>query len=444
MKKLWEKTYTVDQLVETFSIGQDQTLDLQIAAYDIIGSIAHARMLAKVQLISKEEQSLLEQELKQLLELVQAGNFSIQTGIEDIHSQVELILIQKLGDTGKKIHTARSRNDQVLLDLRLFFRAELQEIVQLTKKLFQTLQVRSEQHKEDLIPGYTHLQMAMVSSFGLWFGAFAESLADDLHLLLAAYKLVNQNPLGSAAGYGTSLPIDRTMTTELLGFDNLSYNVVHAQMGRGKTELQVAFALSSVAQTIGKLAMDVCLYMNPGFNYISLPDNFTTGSSIMPHKKNPDIFELVRGRCNLLQALPSSINALTINLPSGYHRDFQLLKETIFPAVEQLKTVLKITEYGLQHIQVNKQALDWEKHQFLFTVESVNEQVKAGVPFRAAYQNISKQVDDQTFHYQGKIEHTHEGSIGNLCTEAIEKKFNSVFQQFNFKKTNNAFEKLLG
>lgn len=444
MKKLWEKTYTVDQLVETFSIGQDQTLDLQIAAYDIIGSIAHARMLAKVQLISKKEQSLLEQELKQLLELVQAGNFSIQTGIEDIHSQVELILIQKLGDTGKKIHTARSRNDQVLLDLRLFFRAELQEIVQLTKKLFQTLQVRSEQHKEDLIPGYTHLQMAMVSSFGLWFGAFAESLADDLHLLLAAYKLVNQNPLGSAAGYGTSLPIDRTMTTELLGFDNLSYNVVHAQMGRGKTELQVAFALSSLAQTIGKLAMDVCLYMNPGFNYISLPDNFTTGSSIMPHKKNPDIFELVRGRCNLLQALPSSINALTINLPSGYHRDFQLLKETIFPAVEQLKTVLKITEYGLQHIQVNKQALDWEKHQFLFTVESVNEQVKAGVPFRAAYQNISKQVDDQTFHYQGKIEHTHEGSIGNLCTEAIEKKFNSVFQQFNFKKTNNAFEKLLG
>jgi argininosuccinate lyase len=443
MKKLWEKEYSIDQQIETFSIGQDQTLDLQIAQYDIIGSIAHSRMLAKVGLISTEEQAQLATELKKLLHDAQENQLVIQQGIEDIHSQIELILIQKLGDTGKKIHTARSRNDQVLLDLRLFFRAEIKEIVTLTETLFTTLQTLSEEHKEHLLPGYTHLQMAMVSSFGLWFGAFAESLADDLQLLLAAYKLVNQNPLGSAAGYGTSLPIDRSLTTALLGFEDLSYNVVHAQLGRGKTELQLSFAMAGLSQTVGKLATDVCLFMNPGFAYVGLPDNFTTGSSIMPHKKNPDIFELVRGRSNQIMALPGSIIAMTTNLPSGYHRDFQLLKETIFPAIQNLKTVLSITNHGIENITINKQSVDRGQHQFLFTVEAVNDLVKADVPFREAYGIISKQVEAGTFHYDKKINHSHEGSLGNLCTAQIKNKFAKIYAQFQFDKVAEAMDKLI-
>ncbi len=431
MKKLWSTSNTIDQLVETFSIGQDQTLDLQIAQYDIIGSMAHAKMLAHVKLISEAEKDALLNTLQQLLELVKSGEFKIESSIEDIHSQVELFLIEELGDVGKKIHTARSRNDQVLVDLKLFFRAEIKELVKLTQELFSTLQQLSEQNKDHLLPGYTHLQMAMVSSFGLWFGAFAESLVDDLQLMAAAFKIVNQNPLGSAAGYGTSLPINRTMTTELLGFDDLNYNVVHAQMSRGKTELQLSYAMASIAQTVGKLATDICLYMNPGFNYVKLPKSFTTGSSIMPHKKNPDIFELVRGRCNQIMALPGSLSMLITNLPSGYHRDFQLLKETIFPALQNLKDVLEITTYGLKHIEINEQSLDRDKHQFLFTVEAVNELVNTGVPFRTAYQAVSKQVNDGTFRYDKEINHTHEGSLGNLCIEQINLKMERVLHLFD-------------
>lgn len=443
MKKLWSTTNTIDNLVETFSIGQDQTLDLQIATYDIIGSIAHAQMLAKVNLISEQEKNLLTEALKELLHKAETGAFKIEASIEDIHSQVEVLLIEKLGDVGKKIHTARSRNDQVLLDLKLFFRNEIQDIAKLTTDLFDTLQTRSEEHKDILLPGYTHLQMAMVSSFGLWFGAFAESLADDLQLLLSVYKTVNQNPLGSAAGYGTSLPIDRSLTTSLLGFDDLSYNVVSAQMGRGKTELQFAFAISSIAQTINKLAADVCLYMNPGFNYLKLPDNFTTGSSIMPHKKNPDIFELVRGRCTQLIALPTSISSLITNLPSGYHRDFQLLKETIFPAIQNLKAILEITQYGIEHIAINEQSLNWDQHQFLFTVEAVNELVNKGVPFREAYTTISKKVKEGTFRFDGKVKHTHEGSLGNLCTTQIKDKFTHILHAFNFTKMEDAMKNII-
>jgi argininosuccinate lyase len=443
MKKLWSTTNTIDHLVESFSIGQDQTLDLQIATHDIIGSIAHARMLASVGLISEEEQQQLDKALKSLLRKAQSEELTIEPGIEDIHSQVELLLIEQLGDTGKRIHTARSRNDQVLLDLKLFFRDEITSIAQQVDQLFTTLQNQSERHKDVLLPGYTHLQMAMVSSFGLWFGAFAESLSDDLQLLLATYKTVNQNPLGSAAGYGTSLPINRSLTTDLLGFDDLSYNVVHAQMGRGKTELQIAFAMSSIAQTVNKLATDICMYMNPGFNYLQLPENLTTGSSIMPHKKNPDIFELIRGRCTQLIALPTTISSLITNLPSGYHRDFQLLKENIFPAIQNLRAVLKITKYGIEHLSINEQALDWDRHQFLFTVEAVNELVISGVPFREAYGIVSSKVKDKTFRFDGEIKHSHEGSLGNLCTAKIKEKFQHIYKEFNFKKVEMAMDKLL-
>lgn len=443
MKKLWSSHKPIDQLVESFSIGQDQTLDLQIAYYDIIGSIAHAKMLAKTGLISSQDEVLLKEALLVLLKQAELNELKIGKGIEDIHSQIELCLIEKLGDIGKKIHTARSRNDQVLLDLKLFFRAEIEAIAQLVQGLFQTLQKRSEQHKDHLLPGYTHLQMAMVSSFGLWFGAFAESLADDLQLLRSTYKIVNQNPLGSAAGYGTSLPIDRGMTTDLLGFEDLSYNVVHAQMGRGKTEWQFAIAMAGIAQTVGKLAMDVCLYMNPGFGYLHLPDQLTTGSSIMPHKKNPDIFELVRGRCNLLQTLPANISALGANLPSGYHREFQLLKEQIFPAIQHLKDVLNITTYGLEHMEVNTTAVNRDQQAFLFTVEAVNDLVREGIPFRTAYGRIAEQVKAGSFQYEGDLEHSHEGSLGNLCTDAIKKKFDQVFQEFHFEKQAKAIKDLV-
>ncbi len=442
MKKLWEKEIKLDKAIEAFSIGQDQVLDLQIASFDILGSIAHARMLAEVGLINKDEQKKLDRALKEILSLANQNKLLIENGIEDIHSQIEFMLIDKLGDIGKKIHTARSRNDQVLLDLKLFFRSEIQAITTLIKYLFLRLQELSEQFKTVLLPGYTHLQMAMVSSFGLWFGAFAESLVDDLTMTLSAFKIINQNPLGSAAGYGTSLPINRTLTTAYLGFEDLNYNVVHAQLTRGKSELQLSFAMAGIAQTIGKLASDICLYMNPGFGYLSLADNFTTGSSIMPHKKNPDIFELIRGRCNQIQALPGSIIAMTSNLPSGYHRDFQLLKETIFPAIQNLKTVIQLSTYGLQHININEQSLDREKHQFLFTVEAVNDLVKTGIPFRTAYGMISTQVESGSFKYDGAIQHTHEGSLGNLCTKAIQAKFDKVFQQFNFEQIQKAMDGL--
>lgn len=441
--KLWSNTNSTHQKIEAFSIGQDQTLDLQLAKHDVIGSIAHAVMLAEVKLISDHEKIKLVAALKDTLEEINAENFSIQENIEDIHSQIELTLTENLGDIGKKIHTARSRNDQVLLDLRLFFRAEITQIVELIKNLFETLQSLSEQHQKVLIPGYTHLQMAMVSSFGLWFGAFAESLIEDLQLLLAVYKNINKNPLGSAAGYGTSLPINRSLTTQLLGFDDLSYNVVHAQMGRGKTELHLSFAMASLGNTIGKLATDICLYMNPGFGYLSLPDNFTTGSSIMPHKKNPDIFELIRGRCNQLNALPSTISMLIANLPSGYHRDFQILKESVFPAIQHLKMVLELTTLGLTNIEVNIHSLDFDKHQLLFTVEAVNDLVVSGVPFREAYHIIAEQVKHNEFKYTKEIQHIHEGSVGNLCNAQIQSKFKNIYDQFNFSKYQVAIQALI-
>ncbi len=384
--KLWQKDQSAtDHTIETFTVGQDRELDLALAPYDIIGSLAHGQMLASIGLLTDDEFQALRQALIRLYEQVQQGDFQIEEGVEDVHSQVELMLTQQLGDTGKKIHSGRSRNDQVLLDLRLFLRHELQAITEGTQSLFQRLVSLSERHKDVLLPGYTHTQVAMPSSFGLWLGAYAESLSDDAQLLLAAYKITNQNPLGSAAGYGSSFPLNRTLTTQLLGFDTLSYNVVYAQMGRGKVEKTVSFAMASVAATLAKLAADICLYMSQNFGFVAFPDQLTTGSSIMPHKKNPDVFELVRAKCNKLIALPNEISLIIGNLTSGYHRDLQILKESLFPAIDQLKQCLSMTDYALERMTVRENILDDEKYRYLFSVESVNQEVLAGVPFRDAY-----------------------------------------------------------
>lgn len=430
--KLWKKKATLDQFVESFTTGQDRVLDLKLATFDILGSIAHSKMLAKVGLISEEEQQQLHQALIRLYEKAEKGELVIEEGIEDIHSQVEYLLTQELGDVGKKIHSGRSRNDQVLLDLRLFFRAEIKEIVEETKALFDLLQELSEKYKEDLMPGYTHMQLAMVSSFGLWFGAYAESLVDDLRMMESVYRIINQNPLGSAAGYGNSFPLDRSLTTRLLGFDELSYNVVHAQMGRGKTELQLSFALASIAQTLGKFSMDIVLYLNQNFDFIKFPDEITTGSSIMPHKKNPDLFELVRARCNHIQSVPAQISSTMINLPMGYHRDFQLLKEIIFPAIEQLKDCLGILQYALEKVEIRKALLKADKYKFLFSVEEVNKEVLKGLPFRDAYHKLSAAIEAGAFDPERQIQHTHEGSIGNLCTSDIREKMEQVLSGFDF------------
>ena len=430
--KLWQKEYTLNQQIEAFTIGQDRELDLYLAKYDIQGSLAHTQMLCKIGLLTQEEYQQLEKALKLLYQEVEKGNFKIEEGIEDVHSQVELMLTKQLGDIGKKIHSGRSRNDQVLVDLRLYFRAEIKEVAELVQQLFNQLTTLSEAHKDTFLPGYTHLQVAMVSSFGLWFGAYAETLVDDLQLLLAAHKVINQNPLGSAAGYGTSFPLDRTLTTQLLGFDDLNYNVVHAQMGRGKSELVLSFALAGLGHTLGKLAMDVCLYTNQNFAFINLPNELTTGSSIMPHKKNPDVFELIRGRCNQLQALPQQISMLTTNLPSGYHRDFQLLKEALFPAIQQIKEVLRIATFGLENIKIKSEILDDPKYQYLYSVEEVNREVLNGLPFRDAYQKVGKDIDEGNFNPDKTIQHTHEGSIGNLCTMEIKEKLERVWKAFNF------------
>lgn len=441
--KLWQKDINVNQRIENFTVGRDRELDLLLAAYDIQGSLAHIAMLTEIGLLEREEYEQLARELKKLHREAEGGRFTIQEGVEDVHSQVEFLLTERLGDMGKKIHSGRSRNDQVLVDLRLFFRAEIQEIAHLTQALFEELMTLSDRHKDVLMPGYTHLQVAMVSSFGLWFGAYAESLVEDLRLLESTYRSINQNPLGSAAGYGSSFPLKRKMTTELLGFDDLSYNVVHAQMGRGKSELFLSFALASLGSTLGKLAMDVCLFINQNFGFISFPEELTTGSSIMPHKKNPDVFELIRGRCNQLLSLPAQISQMTGNLPSGYHRDFQLLKEVIFPATNQLKDCLEIATFALSQIEVKTGILDDPKYLYLFSVEEVNKEVLRGLPFRDAYRKIGASIESGTFQTDREVQHTHEGSIGNLNHTEIRRKMDAVWKNFRFEEAERKIEALL-
>ncbi|MFM6954177.1 MAG: argininosuccinate lyase [Sphingobacteriaceae bacterium] len=442
--KLWQKNTQTEASVDTFTVGKDRELDVHLATFDVLGSLAHTQMLASIGLLSQAEFSLIQKELRAILIEIETGNFSIAPDVEDVHSQVEFLLTQRIGEAGKKIHSGRSRNDQVLVDLKLFLRNEIAEIAALSKTLFTTLSGLSEKHKEKLMPGYTHLQIAMPSSFGLWFGAYAESLADDLEVLLAAWKISNKNPLGSAAGYGSSFPLNRTMTTELLGFEQLNYNVVYAQMGRGKTERVLAQAMSSVAASLAKLSMDVCLFINQNFGFISFPDELTTGSSIMPHKKNPDVFELIRGRCNKIQALPNEIALMTTNLPSGYHRDLQLLKENLFPAIESLKECLQMSTYMLGHMRIKNDILKDPKYQYLFSVEQVNEEVLKGIPFRDAYKNVGLAIEKGEFSHSGNLNHTHEGSIGNLCTEQITANFEQVFAQFGFAKVEQALKKLAG
>jgi argininosuccinate lyase len=441
--KLWQKDKDALKVVSDFTVGQDRELDNHLAAFDVLGSLAHTQMLESVGLLKKEELILLTNELKAIYHQIAKGDFKIEDGVEDIHSQIEILLTNKLGDVGKKIHSARSRNDQVLVDLKLFMRSEIQGLVNRIETLFKLLIAKSEEHKNKLLPGYTHLQLAMPSSFGLWFGAYAESLTDDLITIESAFRIVNKNPLGSAAGYGSSFPINRKLTTELLGFDDLHYNVVYAQMTRGKTERIVAQALSNVASTLAKLSMDACLYLNQNFGFISFPDELTTGSSIMPHKKNPDVFELIRAKCNDLQSLPNQISMITTNLPSGYHRDWQLLKEKIIPAFKTLNHCLEMTGLMLSAIQVKENILEDEKYKFLFSVEEVNKLVLAGVPFRDAYVQVGKAIEAGAFNYSTEIHHTHEGSIGNLCNDQIEKNFKATMGKFGFDKIETSLGKLV-
>jgi len=441
--KLWQKDKAALAEVEQFTVGHDRDLDIYLASYDVLGSLAHIKMLGSVGLLTSGELELLVEALKEIYTQIESGNFSLDNGAEDIHSQVEFMLTEKLGDTGKKIHSARSRNDQVLVDLKLFLRAEIEKTVINTKALFDLLIVQSEKYKDDLLPGYTHLQLAMPSSFGLWFGAYAESLVDDLVTLEAAYRVVNKNPLGSAAGYGSSFPINRQMTTELLGFDELNYNVVYAQMGRGKTERIVASALANIAATLAKLSMDACLYLNQNFGFIAFPDELTTGSSIMPHKKNPDVFELVRAQCNRIQALPNEIMLMTANLPSGYHRDLQLLKEHIIPAFKNVHDCLQMTGLMLENVIIKKDLLNDDRYTYLFSVEAVNELVSGGMPFRDAYKKVAADITGGNFTHTASIHHTHEGSMSNLCNEKIQDMMNDIIQKFNFNKAKIALKQLL-
>ena len=441
--KLWQKDKASLQEVEKFTVGNDREMDMYLAAFDVLGSLAHIEMLKSVGLLTKDELSQLQKELKNIYRQIQKGDFKLQDDMEDIHSQVELLLTQKLGDTGKKIHSARSRNDQVLVDVKLFLRNELEELVNSIQPLFELLQSQSEKYKEHLLPGYTHLQLAMPSSFGLWFGAYAESLVDDMVTIKAAYDVVNKNPLGSAAGYGSSFPINRTLTTKLLGFDDLNYNVVYAQMGRGKAERIVAQALANVADTLSKLSMDACLYLNQNFDFISFPAELTTGSSIMPHKKNPDVFELIRSKCNQLKALPNEIILMTTNLPSGYHRDLQLLKEHLFPAFNTLKDCIEMAGLMLSNIKVKKNILDTEKYKYIFSVEEVNKLVNTGMPFRDAYKKVGLEIEAGNFKYTTSINHTHEGSIGNLCTEEIKMQMQKIVTTFPFASVQKAIKQLV-
>lgn len=427
--KLWSKGFEPDEMIEQFTVGRDRELDLRLARFDVEGSMAHIRMLQSIGLLTSEELATLLDALTEILAVIDRGEFVIEPGVEDVHSQVEFMLTARLGDTGKKIHSGRSRNDQVLVDLKLFMRSELKLTAESVKHLFDRLQELSELHKDKLMPGYTHLQVAMPSSFGLWFGAYAESLVDDMQMLVAAYNVANQNPLGSAAGYGSSFPLDREMTTRLLGFETMHYNVVAAQMSRGKTERAAAMAIASIASTLGHLAMDVCMWMCQNFGFISFPDELTTGSSIMPHKKNPDVFEIMRGKCNRLQAIPNEIALLTANLPLGYNRDLQLLKDIIFPATTELRSCLEMADFMLQHIRVRADILDDPRYDYLFTVEDVNRLTLAGTPFREAYRTIGRQVQEGAYRPTREVHHTHAGSIGNLCNAEIALKMQRVLDR---------------
>jgi argininosuccinate lyase len=445
--KLWSKNNSTPSgdggTIEKFTVGNDRKFDVLLAPFDVLGNIAHAKMLATVGLLTNDEADRLTTELKSIYKKAEGPAFSIHPDVEDIHSQIEFLLTEKLGDVGKKIHSARSRNDQVLVDLKLFLRSEIEQLVLTVQSFFELLVEQSEKHKNDLLPGYTHLQLAMPSSFGLWFGAYAESLVDDLITLQSVYQIVNKNPLGSAAGYGSSFPINRTLTTELLGFADLHYNVVYAQMSRGKTERIVASALANIADTLAKLSMDMCLYLNQNFGFVSFPAELTTGSSIMPHKKNPDVFELIRSHCNQIKALPNEIMMMTTNLPSGYHRDLQLLKEHLFPAFTTLKDCINMAALMLNNIEVKKDLLLDEKYKYLFSVEEVNKLANEGIPFRDAYKKIGLDIEAGQFNYSTNIHHTHEGSIGNLMNDKIAANMKAVIESFHFEKYHEAIEKLL-
>lgn len=441
--KLWEKGIKLNKAIEDFTVGRDRELDLHLAPFDILGSMAHIIMLESVGLLGKEELPILLAKLKELYKIAASGKFVIEDGVEDVHSQIELMLTKDLGDLGKKIHSGRSRNDQVLLDLKLFIRSAISEIVENTSVLIDILLQRSEETKEILMPGYTHLQIAMPSSFGLWFGAYAESLTDDLQLLHSSFKITNQNPLGSAAGYGSSFPLNRHITTNLLGFENMNYNVVYAQMGRGKVEKIVSFATANLAATLSKLAFDVCLFMSQNFNFVSLPAEFTTGSSIMPHKKNPDIFELIRARCNKLQGIPNQISLIVNNLPSGYFRDLQIVKEVFMPMFGELTDCIKIATLALQNMSVNTHLLEDEKYDHIFSVEEVNNLVLQGIPFREAYKQVSMQIEKNEFKPKKKVTHTHAGSIGNLCLDKISAKKAELIKSFGFRQIENSISELL-
>ena len=441
--KLWDKNVEINKEIERFTVGRDREMDLYLAPYDVLGSIAHITMLEQIGLLEKEELTRLTAELKAIYARCKRGEFVIEDGVEDVHSQVELLLTRKLGDIGKKIHSGRSRNDQVLLDVKLFIRHRLKGVVEAVTELFDALQQKSEQYKTVLMPGYTHLQIAMPSSFGLWFGAYAESLTDDMLFLQAAYKQANRNPLGSAVGYGSSFPLNRTLTTRLLGFDSMTYNVVYAQMGRGKTERNVAFALASVAATLSKLAFDACLFNSQNFSFVKLPDSCTTGSSIMPHKKNPDVFELIRAKSNKLQALPEQIILVINNLPSGYFRDLQIIKEVFLPAFDELEDCLRMTTYIIQRMEVNAHILDNPMYDPIFSVEEVNRLSAEGVPFRDAYKQVALQIAQGTYRADKQIRHTHEGSIGNLCNEEIKQLMQQLLSAFHFERMEAAEKALL-
>ena len=442
-QKLWEKNVQVDQEVDRFTVGKDREMDLYLAKYDVLGSMAHITMLERIGLLTAEELQTLLAALREIYKVADSGKFVIEDGIEDVHSQVELMLTRSLGDMGKKIHSGRSRNDQVLLDLKLFTRAQIQELVTAVTSLFEVLIAQSNRYQAVLMPGYTHLQVAMPSSFGLWFGAYAESLVDDLQLLQAAYRVCNRNPLGSAAGYGSSFPLNRQLTTDLLGFDSLDYNVVYAQMGRGKMERTVAFAMAGIAATLSKLAFDACLFNSQNFGFIKLPDQFTTGSSIMPHKKNPDVFELTRAKCNKIQGLPQQITLIANNLPSGYFRDLQIIKELFLPAFDELKDCLQMVTHMMREVKVNEHILDDERYALMFSVEEVNRRVVAGVPFRAAYKQVGLEIEAGQFKPNKQVAHTHEGSIGNLCNEQIAQLMQTVVKGFGFERMNQAEKQLL-
>ena len=442
--KLWEKSVHVTEEIDRFTVGHDRELDLYLAKYDVLGSMAHVTMLHSIGLIADEELPVLLRELRAIYQVAESGDFVIEEGIEDVHSQVELMLTRKLGDMGKKIHIGRSRNDQVLVDLKLFTRDKIREVAEAVRDLFAELQQQSERYKNVLMPGYTHLQVAMPSSFGLWFGAYAESLADDMLLLEAAYRMTNRNPLGSAAGYGSSFPLNRTMTTELLGFDSMDYNVVYAQMGRGKNERNVAFALAGIAGTVAKLAFDACMFNSQNFGFVRLPDECTTGSSIMPHKKNPDVFELIRARCNKLQALPTQVVMIMNNLPCGYFRDLQEIKEVFLPAFDQLLSCLRMATYIVARMRVNEHILDDARYDLMFSVEEVNRLASEGMPFRDAYKKVGLDIEAHQFTPNKEIHHTHEGSIGNLCNDRIAALMQATYARFGFERVSEAEKKLLG